>query len=717
MATRKNWHIQTTDEVCNLTLNMPASSHNVLSAAVITELDLALTEIEKAAPDALIIQSGKDKSFIVGADVGEFNAIQSTQQATEMLARAHRIMNRLEALPMPTVALINGHCLGGGLELALACDHRVVCDDPSIRLGLPEVRLGIHPGFGGSVRLIEAIGALAALPLMVSGRSLTPAAARRLGIVDFAVPPRQLVRTAHYVLAQKSPKRKFPFSHSDWKKLQSFAPVRMVLAKVLHKKIAAQVNPTHYPAAFQLLDLWRRHGGNRAAMLQAEQASVAQLITTPTSRNLVRVFFLREQLKKANIKKPRRVRNKANNTQPNKKSSQPFQHAHIIGAGVMGGDIAAWCALRGLQATLHDSNPQALANATQRAHKLFQRKLKSPLLVQTAMDRFQPDPGNYAARRADVIIEAIVENAEAKIAVLSELQKIARRDALLATNTSSIPLETLDDALSHASGRSSGGGRLVGLHFFNPVAKMQLVEIIKGDKTHATAIGKAAVIQAAAFATHIGRLPIVVKSCPGFLVNRILMPYLLEAVILVSEGVPEATIDRAALQFGMPVGPVTLADTVGLDICLQVAEILGESYHFATPEVLRQKVAAGKLGKKSGEGFYQWRNGARRAPAQKSSADGNARTQASIRDRLIFRYLNEAVACLADGIVANADQLDASLIFATGFAPFHGGPIHYIANQGADDMLRKLSILHEQYGDRFKPVAGWKNLNLNDTQA
>ena len=706
MAKLKNWRIENSDGFCRLTLDKPGSSQNVLSAAVIDELNHALAEIEQAAPDAVLICSAKTGGFIVGADVGEFSAIESEPRAAEMLARAHEVMNRLEALPMPTVALINGHCLGGGLELALACDHRVVCDDPSIRLGLPEVMLGIHPGFGGSARLIETVGALAAMDLMLSGRSVSPTAARRMGMVDFAVPHRQLERTARYVLEQKAMRRRLAQSFitrtisqikpkiGNWKKLLNTAPARAVLAWILRKKIAARVDPAHYPAPFQLIDLWRKHGGNRNDMLKAEQASVAQLITTPTSRNLVKVFFLREGLKKTG-------RTKTSPTKTNQnKTDQPFRHVHVIGAGVMGGDIAAWCALRGLMATVHDQNPDALANAIRRAHRLFKLKLKSPRLVQLAMDRFQPDPGGHGARRADLIIEAIVENAEAKIAVFSEVLAIARRDALLATNTSSIPLETIGEALGNSSG---GAGRLVGLHFFNPVAKMQLVEIIRGAQTNAGAVKRAA-----AFAERIGRLPVTVKSCPGFLVNRILMPYLLEAVELVHEGVPNAVVDQAAMKFGMPMGPVTLADTVGLDICLQVAQNLCESYGGEVPEVLRQKVDAGKLGKKSGEGFYRWVKG----KPQKTAAGSNARTQASIRDRLIFRYLNEAVACLHEGIVAQPDHLDAGLIFGTGFAPFRGGPIHYIAEQGADNLLRKLGALHEQYGERFAPCAGWSELDF-----
>ncbi len=700
----KYWRMEIAAGVCRLTADAPGASQNVLSAAAMGELDVVLGDIEDAAADALLIQSAKS-AFIVGADVGEFSAIESSQQAADMLAIAHRVMNRLEALPMPSVAVIGGHCLGGGLELALACDYRVVCAQPSIRLGLPEVLLGIHPGFGGTARLVSAIGAPAAMDLMLSGRAITPRAAARLRVVDFTVPRRQLERTALHLIAQKPPRQRA----GRWQKLVNLAPARAALASLLRKKLAARVDSKHYPAPYRLIDLWQQHGGDRRAMLGAEQASVAQLITTATSRNLVRVFFLREGLKKTAAP--------ATPTKSNAKSSaavarREFKHAHIIGAGVMGGDLAAWCALRGLRATLCDKNPQALAAAVQRAHQLFQRKLKSPRLIQHAMDRLAPDVAGHGARRADVIIEAVVENAEIKLGVLAQALKVARPQAIIATNTSSIPLselsaslgESIGESMGESSGESAGETlsaqqRLVGLHFFNPVAKMQLVEVVRGDQTAAESVRAAA-----AFARRLNRLPVVVKSCPGFLVNRILMPYLLEAVDILGDGASAAMIDQAARRFGMPMGPIALADTVGLDICLQVARNMAANLEGGEPPaLLRHKVESGKLGKKSGEGFYRWLNN----KPQTGETEGDARTSSSIEQRLVFRFLNEAVACLREGIAASADDLDAAMIFGAGFAPFRGGPLHYIRQQGAAKALRDLTLLHEQYGARFKPDAGW----------
>ena len=705
MTKLKNWRIETTDNICRLTLDSPGARQNVLSGEVIAELDLALSEVEKSAPAGVIIRSAKAHGFIAGADIGAFRAIENEAQAKAMIATAHRVFDRLEALPMPTVAAINGHCLGGGLELALACDFRVACDDHSARLGLPEVRLGIHPGFGGSVRLCEAIGVLAAMDLMLSGRTISPSVAQRLRVVDYAVPLRQLERTAQYALTQKRTRRRRY-------NLLNFAPARAIIAAQLRKKVAAKVNPEHYPAPFQLIDLWREHGADRAAMLAAEQASVATLICTPTARNLVRVFFLREDLKRAGkdaanlITVPKTKRNAANmsarktaakSVAKSDKATTDFQHAHIIGGGVMGADITAWCALRGLRVTVHDQNPDALAGAVKRAHALFARKLKSPRLVRLAHDRFQPDLAGAGVHRADVVIEAIVEDAAAKIEVFAGVRKSARADALLATNTSSIPLATIADSFA----KSADKKRLVGIHFFNPVARMQLVEIVHGAQTDAAAIRRAM-----AFTARIDRLPVAVKSAPGFLVNRILTPYLLEAVTLLREGESGAAIDRAATDFGMPIGPIELADTVGLDICLSVAQNL----NCAVPDALQEKVAAQKLGKKSAEGFYEWRDGKPKKPAAKIDDE----KQLQIRERLIFRYLNEAVACLNESIVATPNDLTAALIFATGFAPHLGGPIQYITSQGTKNLQQKLTELQEKHGERFKPSAGWEKLKLEE---
>ncbi len=685
MAKLKNWTIEERDNLCILTLDLPKQRQNVLSSAVITELDQALDQIEKLEIKGLIVKSAKATGFIAGADISEFQQIETGQQAAEFVQFSNQVINRIESLTMPSVAMINGHCLGGGLELALACDYRVATDEPAVRLGLPEVKLGIHPGFGGTVRLIEIIGVRSAMDLILSGRTVIPYVAKKMGVIDLCVPTRQLERAAEFVIDKKPP----PKQAGGIDKIINFGPARYLMAQYLKRQVSSKAKESHYPAPYAVIELWKEHGGNRGAMLKAEQQSISKLFTTTTSKNLVKVFFLQEQLKKIGKS------GMGKSGMGKSCRDENFQHVHIIGAGVMGGDIAAWCALRGLTVTLHDRSAEALARATKRAHQLFSKKLKQPRLVERAMDRFQQDAAGNGVASADVIIEAIFENAEAKIGLFSALAKIAKPDAILATNTSSIPLETISAALPKP-------GRLVGLHFFNPVAKMQLIEIVRGEKTYAKVSARAA-----AFANRIGRLPIPVKSSPGFLVNRVLMPYVLEAVELLKQGLPASLIDKVATNFGMPMGPITLADTVGLDICYQVGENLTKSFGGALPELLKRKVNDGHLGKKTGQGFYTWEKG---RPKKGWFAKGNmtsARQVDDIEDRLVFRYLNECIACLHEGIVENRSQLDAALIFGTGFAPFTGGPINHITDQQPAAMLERLKQLHNRYGDRFKPSSGW----------
>ena len=673
----KNWRWYKDDNnFIWLEIDKAESSTNVLSKDVLEELDDALTEISASSPKGLVITSGKNNGFIAGADINEFTQQADEASATELIQRGQRIFDKLEALSFPTVALINGFCLGGGYELALACRYRVADNDPKTKIGLPEVKLGIHPGFGGTVRLPPLVGAPAAMDMMLSGRMLSTRAARKIGAIDWAVPTRQL-RDAAVAILKKSPA---PTKAKGWKGLTNNILIRPMLAKYLKKQVAKKANPDHYPAPYAMIDLWNQYCGNPKLMMKEEAASVARLVMGDTAQSLIRVFFLQERVKglgKLKGYEPKRV--------------------HVIGAGVMGGDIAAWCALRGMQVTLQDRNHETLAKVLKRAHKLYKKKLKDPLLVKAAMDRLMPDIQGTGIDQADVIIEAIFENVEAKQNLFRELEPRMRSDALLCTNTSSIPLQELSKALQEPS-------RLVGLHFFNPVAMMLLVEIVRSDETDEKVIQKAS-----AFTRKIDRLPVPVKSTPGFLVNRVLMPYLMEAVVLESEGVPAQVIDKAALNFGMPMGPIRLADTVGLDICLSVAEILSKHLGGEVPQRLRDLVEAGNLGVKSGKGFYQYDNG----KPIKLAEDTNYQAAADITDRLMFRLFNECVACLNEKVVEDEDLLDTGVIFGTGFAPFRGGPMHYMHKAGIDTMDATIRQLNDRYGERFESDAGWESLRAS----
>jgi 3-hydroxyacyl-CoA dehydrogenase/enoyl-CoA hydratase/3-hydroxybutyryl-CoA epimerase len=672
-STPSHFQVDTDDDgIVWLTFDKADAGTNVLSIDVFEQLDKQLQEIASQSPHGLVIRSAKPNGFIAGADISSFTRISTEQQALDLLNTGQAVFNRLEALPFPTVAMIHGFCLGGGMELALACNYRVTRDDPGTRLGLPEVRLGIHPGWGGSARMVPLIGAIKAMDLILSGRSVDGRTGKRMGLVDMVVPERHLVAAARKLVQDTPP----PYRAGLIDRLSNHALVRPLLARVLRRQVAKRASKLHYPAPYAMIDLWQKHANDKPAMLKAEAQSLAQLVSGLTAKNLVRVFFLQEQLKSLG----------------KDKGYQP-QYVHVIGAGTMGGDIAAWCALRGFTVSLQDQAPERIAPALARAHKLFRRKLKKPDKVRAAMDRLLPDHKGLGVQRADIIIEAIFEDAEVKRSLYKTIEPQMKGGAVLATNTSSIPLEELAPALEQPE-------RLVGLHFFNPVAKMMLVEIVNGTATAPETRAKAM-----AFTRKIDRLPLPVTSTPGFLVNRILMPYLMEAVVLEAEGVPPALIDKAATGFGMPMGPVELADTVGLDICLHVAEVLGEHFDADIPESLKQRVDAGKLGRKSGQGFYRWKKG--KAIKQKASGSWN---MDEITNRLVLRLLNESVSCLREHVVAEKDLLDAGMIFGTGFAPFRGGPVHHIEAIGPDVLLKKLDELQKLRGKRFAPDPGWSEL-------
>ncbi|MEE9425924.1 MAG: 3-hydroxyacyl-CoA dehydrogenase NAD-binding domain-containing protein [Methylococcales bacterium] len=674
-----HWKLTISDDsIASLHFDTADSSTNVLSAQALDEFEQMLLHVQDAPAKGLMIVSDKPSGFIAGADISEFTTIKNEDEALTLIQRGQRIFDQLEALTIPTVSLIDGFCVGGGLELVLACDYRIATDQPHTRIGLPEVKLGIHPGFGGSMRLNRLIGAMAAMSLMLTGRTVDARQARRLGIVDYAVAPRHLLTAGLNILQTKPvPKRA-----GKLKALASHNLVRPLMAGQFRKQVAKHAAKQHYPAPYALIDVWQSHASDDRAMLDAEAKSAAQLIVTDTSKNLVRVFMLQERLKSL-----------GKQTSAVAKTDQ--RRLHVIGAGTMGGDIASWCALRDYTVTLQDREPQFIAPAIKRASQLFKRKLKPARLATAAMDRVQPDLTGKGIEDANVIIEAIVENAQIKQTLFKDIEARCPADAILATNTSSIPLETLNQVLKQPE-------RLVGIHFFNPVAKMQLVEVVAAQNTNTDVVSKAA-----AFVRSIDRLPLPVKSSPGFLINRILMPYLLEAVELLSEGVTAETIDKVATDFGMPMGPILLADTVGLDICLSVANILAEQLDMRVPSVLNETVEQGHLGKKSGQGFYQYKQGKPQKKSAKQIETPDNKKRSEIEDRLILRLLNESIACLREGVVEDADLLDAGMIFATGFSPFTGGPMHYLETRGRDAVLQRLSELEEKFGERFQPDAGW----------
>lgn len=628
------------DGLAWLTLDRKGSAVNALSADVMAEFALVLDVLDANAPTGLIIQSGKTNSFIVGADVNEFAELKTPEQGRALVSRGWTLFGRLAALRYPTLALIQGHCLGGGLELALACRYRIVADQPSTSLALPEVMLGIFPGWGGMLRLPAQIGPAAALDMMLTGRGADARRATSLGLADARVPPRLLNAAARAMVLSGKPRRRA----QGIKALMNIWPLKALVASRARKQIAAKDPLGHYPAAPAIVTIWEKYGGNAANA----PALIDAIIASDTARNLLRVFKLQERLKACG--KPAGV--------------PPVRHVHVLGAGVMGGDIAAWCALKGLTVTLQDQDMTRIGPAIKRANQLFTRRLKDHRVVRATSDRLIPDPNGAGVPKADIVIEAISEQIDAKHMLYAALEPRMKPEAILATNTSSLSLESLCTVLAHPE-------RLVGIHFFNPVAKMPLVEVVRSatntSEAHANAFAKAC-----AFVGQIDKLALPVNSAPGFLVNAVLAPYLLAAMRSIDEGTSAETIDSAMVAFGMPMGPLELADTVGLDIAQAAGAALAATD--ASPRCLTEHLAKHELGRKSGRGFYEWRDG----KAIKGSA---ASAPPGLAERLIQPLIEQTRRQLDDGVVTDADLADAGVIFGTGFAPFTGGPLHYLGSK------------------------------------
>ncbi|MBT9521883.1 MAG: enoyl-CoA hydratase/isomerase family protein [Dechloromonas sp.] len=627
----KHWQlIKEENGIVVAVFDKAGESANSLSAEVMAEFGEILDQLDKQPPKGLIVRSGKEAGFIAGADIEEFSQLDSAEKGRALVTRGWNLFNRLAAVPYPTLALVRGHCLGGGLELALACRYLLAVDETGTKMGLPEVMLGIFPGWGGMLRLPKRVGPAAALDMMLTGKTIDAKRAKKMGLADDCVPPRVMEMAARQLLLSGQPRRPLPFMQ----RLLN-GPLKSVVANGARKQVAKKARPGHYPAPYAIIDLWEKHDGNALAAPEI----IDRIITSPTARNLVRVYHLQERLKGFG-----------------KSSDFKAKRVHVIGAGVMGGDIAAWCALRGMTVTLQDQTLERIAPALKRAHALFTKRLREPLKIRDAFDRLIPDPNGDGVAHADVVIEAIFENVEAKHALFKSLEPRMKQGAVLATNTSSLKLEDLRTVLQQPQ-------RLVGIHFFNPVAMMPLVEVVEADRADP------AVVQAAcAFVKQIDKLPLLVKSEPGFLVNAVLAPYMLAAMRAVDEGVSPETVDEAMLAFGMPMGPIELVDTVGLDIAMAAGKQLAGGAE--APRCLIERVEKGLLGKKSGQGFYDWSSG----KAAKAAAGS---VPAGLAGRLIAPLIDRVEKLVADGVVADSELADAGVIFGTGFAPFTGGPMHF----------------------------------------
>ncbi len=654
-----------------LIFDLAGASANTLSDDGMSEFNDMLAHLEENPPKGLVIRSAKKSGFIAGADVRDFRGAVDEDAVRERMTRANAITDRLAALKFPTIAVVHGYCLGGGFEVALACDYRLAIDGATF--GFPEILLGLHPGLGGTVRLTQLIDPVEAMTMMLTGKTVHTGKAKKLGIADAVIEERHVNNAVAAAIAGKIKKPEHDLKDAAL----ATGPGRAFAARQMESKAADRAPREHYPAPYALIRLWREHGGDVGAMKKAEIDSFAKLMVSDTAQNLIRVYFLREKLK-----------NLAG------KSESSINHVHVIGAGAMGGDIAGWCAIKGYTVTLGDVALKPIAGAVKRTAKLCEARHLSSIETRDALDRLIPDPEGAGAARADLIIEAAPEKLDLKRKIYGDLEAKMKDGAILATNTSSIPLEKLAAELTDPA-------RFVGLHFFNPASRMDVIEIVHHDNTSDETLETVR-----KFTGAIDKLPAPVASAPGFLVNRALMPYLMEALVMIDEGVDKVTIDKAAEKFGMPMGPVELADQVGLDICLDVAEMLQSSLDTPMAEIpdwFRKKVENGDLGRKTGKGLYEWKDG----NAHKAS-DGEI--QDGMIDRLILPLTNACVSCLRTGVIEDHDILDGAIIFGTGFAPFRGGPMHYAKTRGIEEIIGAQEKLAENHGPRFTPDAGWRDL-------
>ena len=661
------------DNVYLIAFDRPQSGANILDVATLKELDDVLKRISgDSGARGVIFASLKHSVFIAGADINELAAVRSPDELREIVKLGQQVMNRIAGLPGVTVAAIHGACLGGGCELALACDYRLASPERATQIGLPETSLGILPCWGGTTRLPRLIGIHPALDLVMNGKKLAPVPAKKLGLVDQVIPREHLQRFAlEYIAKGKRAPRPRAGEHN---------PLALRLTAQKARALALKKTRGHYPAVTTALDVMVKGLGQSVSQsLELELAAVLELSQTPACRYLIRLFQWQDRAKKLGGAK-----------------STPVRRIAVIGAGVMGSGIAHWASVRGLSVVLRDVSAGRVSGGLAAAASLFaegvRRRLFDRTGAQQGMDRILPAVGNGPLGQVDAIIEAAVEEPKTKQAIFSQLARQAGVTTLLASNTSALSISDLADA-------TDCPGRVVGIHFFNPVHRMQLVEVVAGARSESTSVDRAVRL-----VQQLGKFPVVVRDSPGFVVNRVLMPYLVEAGLLFEQGSALADLDEAMLSFGMPMGPMRLLDEVGIDVALHVATELAAAYrHLKVPATLSQMVNEGQLGRKTGRGFYVY-NGARGIspnPALRPGAGARVHPD-ELQRRMVLVMINESARCLQEKVVDRPDDIDFALIMGTGFAPFRGGPLTYADQQGIGQIQEELAR-RAQDDPRFTP--------------
>lgn len=679
------------DKICVLTFDRPGSSANIFDLPTLDELAQELEFIERQTElKGVIFISNKHSIFIAGADLNAMRNVASFDDARVLIERGQAVMNRIAALRIPTVAAVHGAAVGGGYELCLACDYRIASSEHATKIGLPETKIGLLPGWGGSTRLPRLIGLPKALDIILGGKTVRAKLALKLGMVDELSPVECLVAAAVRKIKLGKPVRS-----SHW--LTNNRLVATAIAPHVRKQLLKKTRG-HYPAVLKALEVVTR-GISRTveASLALERDGIIALMQTDVCRNLISVFFLQERARKKTL--PAAV---------STAGPEPVRRTAVIGAGVMGAGIAQWISARQLPVILRDINTGQVARGVAGIAKLYRDGVKHHTFTaheaRAGMDRVHPAPAEVPLRHTDLVIEAAVENLVLKKKIFQRLDELVSPDTVLATNTSALPISEMAASTRHPE-------RVVGLHFFNPVHRMQLVEVIAARQT-----APAVLQRALRFAQQIGKLPVVVKDSPGFLVNRILIPYLIEAGNLFEAGAKIEDLDEAMLDFGMPMGPLRLLDEVGLDVSLHVAETLAAHFgdRMTVPGCIRKMTSAGLLGRKNGSGFYRHKKSMEAKPNLEistyvQSQKARAITRAELQERMVFLMVNEAARCLEEQIVTDPADVDFAMIMGTGFPPFRGGPLRYADTVGAARLVGAMHHLVASGMTHFepcKPLAG-----------
>jgi 3-hydroxyacyl-CoA dehydrogenase/enoyl-CoA hydratase/3-hydroxybutyryl-CoA epimerase len=674
-------------DVLAIVLDRPGARVNLIDDLWLRDMAAALDRAARERPRGLAILSAKPGQFIAGADVDLIASLPDADEAARRAKQGQDLLARLSDLPFPTVAVVNGACLGGGLETALACRAIFAADDERVSLGLPEVRLGILPGFGGTWRLPRRVGLTAALPLLLSGRSLRARPALRIGLVDRLAPPAILESVALRAAAQGAwPRAPRPARRAAADALLGRTPPGRALLRGLTARRLRAETGGHYPAPPVILDrALGGYGAPRERAAQAEARAFGALATGPVAGHLIFLFRGTERLARW----------------PWTGAAAPPDTASrrvgVIGAGTMGGAIAGAFAERGLDVRLRDVSIDALraglANAAAPLARRVARRSLSTRERDAILARIAPATDDTGMGSADLVVEAVPEIAELKRRIFREVEGRVPHAAILATNTSSIPVTEIAEGLDSPE-------RLVGLHFFNPVHRMPLVEVIPGARTEADVVARAVGI-----VRRLRKTPVVVADRPGFLVNRLLLPYLNEAARCVEEGWSPAAIDGALERFGFPMGPLAVLDEVGLDVAAKVAGVLAAAFGArAQPApVLERLLARGALGRKAGRGFWTGRGKSRRPNAADlpSKPAGPRRADEEIPMRLLTGMVNEAARCLEEGVAAHPDHVDLATVLGTGFPPFRGGLLRWARATGEAEIRRHLDALAARHGERF----------------